>query len=235
LAHPPPPKKPIYGVFLVTASLPGTESEEAQAHPVIDEAVKNGVQHVVFTSVDRGGASVSDKNSTDVPHFASKHRIEAYLKDKTQGTKTNWTILRPVAFMDNFGPGFMGKLFLAIWSSGLGNEKTLQLISVHDIGVFAARAFQNPAEYSGRAISLAGDELTLKQAKRLFNDTVGHEMPSTFGFLGTAALLSVKDTSMMFMWFSEVGFGADIEELRKEEPKLQSFSRWLKENSGFTK
>jgi uncharacterized protein YbjT (DUF2867 family) len=224
---------PIYGVFLVTSFKPGNnEMEEAQAYPVIDAAVKAGVEHLIFTSVDRGG-DASEQTPTDIGHFASKHRIEKYLKEKTAGTKTQWTILRPVAFMDNLVPGFVGKIFPAMWGASLGNEKTLQLISVHDIGVFAARAFQNPQEYKGRAISLAGDELTLPQAKEVFKKAVGYDMPATFQFLGSAVLYMVKEMGTMFKWFHDVGYGIDIQALRKEEPKLQDFETWLKESSDF--
>ena len=228
--------KPIYGVFLVTTFEPGQENkEEAQAQPVIDEAVKNGIEHFVFTSVDRGGPSISDENPTNVGHFASKHRIEKYLKEKSVGTKTQWTILRPVAFMDNFMPGFMGKMFPTMWAAGLRNDQTLQLVSVHDIGLFAAKAFQNPEEYRGRAISLAGDELTLPQAKRVFKEAMGFDMPTTFWFLGWALLFMVKELGAMNKWFVDEGYGVDIQVLRKEEPRLQDFGTWLKESSGFRK
>lgn len=209
--------------------------EEAQAYPVIDEAVKNGVEHFVFTSVDRGGPGISEKNPTEIPHFASKHRIEEYLKEKSAGTKTKWTILRPVTFMDNLAPGFFGKMFPAMWGASLGDDKALQLISVHDIGVFGARAFQNPEEYEGRAISLAGDDLTLSQAKKVFKEAIGYDMPATFQFMGSAIMFMVKELGIMFKWFADVGCGADIQALRKEEPKLQDFRTWLKESSGFKK
>ena len=142
--------KPIDGVFLVTT--PGKAgAEEAQAEPMINEAIKHGVKHFVFSSVDRGGDEKSDENPTMIEHFASKHRIEAQLREKSAGTKMEWTILRPVAFMDNMAPGFQGKAFASMWS-GLGN-KPLQLIATRDIGLFAARAFANPAAYKGTSIS----------------------------------------------------------------------------------
>ena len=220
----------------MTAFEPGKKNmEEAQAQPVIDEAVKNGVEHFVFTSVDRGGPGISEKSPTEIEHFASKHRIEEYLKKKSAGTKTEWTILRPVGFMDNLVLGFNGKMFPALWGASLGNDKVLQLISVHDIGVFAARAFQNPQEYKGRAISLAGDELTLPQAKKVFKDVIGYDMPATFQFMGSALLFMVKELGTMFKWFGDVGYGADIKALRKEEPKLQDFGTWLRESSEFRK
>lgn len=126
-------------------------------------------------------------------------------------------------------------MFPTAWSSALGDDKKLQLISVHDIGVFAARVFEKPEEYKGRAISLAGDELTLPQAKEKFREVVGYEMPARFTFMGTALLWMVKELGTMFRWFREVGYGADIPSLRKEVPELQDFGTWLSESSGFRK
>jgi uncharacterized protein YbjT (DUF2867 family) len=225
--------KPIYGVFCVT--VPGKEgAEEAQAKPLIDESIKNGVEHFVFTSVDRGGPGKSEKNPTNIPHFASKHRIEEYLKEKSgNGSKMSYTILRPVAFMDNLDPtSFSGKGFASLWA-GMG-DKPLQLISVHDIGLFGARAFTDPS-FKGRALGLAGDELTLAQGKKVFKDTMGYDMPETWGFVGSAIKFMITEVGTMFNWFRDEGYGVDIPALRKEEPRLQDFSKWLKESSKFTK
>lgn len=127
--------KPIYGVFCMTALVQGKEGEEeAQARPMIDAAIANNVEHFVFTSVDRGGPVASDKTPTDIPHFASKHRLEKYLQEQiaAKGSKMQWTILRPVAFMDNLTPDFMGKGFTSMWG-GVGDKplrKTSHLICV---------------------------------------------------------------------------------------------------------
>ncbi len=200
--------KPIYGVFSVTALGTKAGQEEIQAQPLIDESIKNGVDHFVFTSVDRGGPGVSEKNPTEFLHFQVKHRIEEYLKKQAAGTQMQWTVLRPTAFMDNLVPGFGGKLFASMWA-GVGN-KPLQLISVRDIGVFAARAFADPIAYNGRAISLAGDELTVEQAKEVFKDTMGYDTPTTYRLVGVAAGYMMAEIGTMFKWFREVGYAADM-------------------------
>ncbi|KUJ14583.1 putative NmrA-like family domain-containing protein 1 [Mollisia scopiformis] len=223
--------KPIYGVFSVTVM--GKEAEEDQAKPLIDESIKNGVEQFVFSSVDRGGDK-SDTNPTDIPHFASKHRIEQYLKERTEnGKKMPYTILRPVAFMDNLSPGFYGKTFIGMVGS-LG-AKPLQLISCRDIGLFTARAFQDPASYKGRSISLAGDEMTADQIRTVFKETIGSDIPETFSFIAPTVQYMVKEVGTMFKWFKEEGYGVDIAALRKEEPRLQTFGQWLKESSKFSK
>src|SRR5690242_5670950 len=88
---------PIWGVFSVQVSVSAhlitnnnwliesfqaimgngasVESEERQGKALIDAAIKNGVKHFVYSSVDRGGPR-SDSDATVVPHFASKHRVE---------------------------------------------------------------------------------------------------------------------------------------------------------------
>ena len=202
----------------------------------MDAAVANGVSHFVYSSVDRGGPEKSDTDATNVPHFASKYRIEKHLQEKAASSSQGmtWTILRPVAFYENLTPDFMGKMFGAMWTS-MGEGQKLQLISTRDIGLFTARAFNDPEEWKGQSISLAGDELTFAEAKEVFKKEVGSDMPSTFSILGSALRWGVKEMGAMFKWFEDEGYKADIQMLRKKEPTLQDFGKWLRESSDFVK
>lgn len=160
---------PITAVFLVTAFKPGKpNNEENQAHAIIDASIRNNVKQFVFSSVDRGGQIVSEENPTNIEHFATKHRIEKYLREKNSAAANpmSITILRPVCFMDNLTDDFSGKVFATLWK-GIGVNKSLQLVSTRDIGIFAAAAIMEPDKYNGRAISLAGDSLTFSVAKQV--------------------------------------------------------------------
>ena len=230
-------QKPIHGVFAVTTFLgkgQSVETEEKTGKALVDEALKHGVKHFVFTSVDRGGDKSID-NPTDVPHFISKHNIERHLIDSAKGTDMKYTILRPVAFMDNWVHGFMGKTFGAMWSAALKPDRKLQLISVRDIGHFAAEAFRNPAKYNNRAISLAGDELTLSEADKVWKNSVGHGAPNTFSFVGSGLFWVSKELSTMFRWFQTDGYNVDIAALKKEHPGLQTLGDWIVNESAFKK
>lgn len=102
---------PISAVFCVTVPALGlrakADTEEIQGKAFVDAAISHGVEHFVYTSVDRHGSD-SDTQDTDVPHFITKAHVEKYLKEQSQ---MSWTILRPTAFMDNIIPGFAGKIF----------------------------------------------------------------------------------------------------------------------------
>lgn len=233
----------VYGVFSV--QLPAfsqknvpKDIEEQQGIALIDAALEAGVQHFVYSSVDRGGINLIN-DPTWVPHFASKHKIEKHLLASINDTAKNrqhttYTILRPTAFYENLTPDIKGKVFAAMWRKmGVG----LQLVSTHDIGVFAALAFADPVSpvFRNNAISLAGDKMTQAQASDHFQKVFSQKMPIAFSFLGYLTQFMIKELGMMFQWFREVGYKADVEKCRQLHPAMQNFETWLMHESKFKK
>lgn len=228
-------KSPIWGVFGVTT--PAGGGEERQGKNLVDAAVATGVSNFVFTSAERGGEK-SQTTPTNVPHFITKYHIEQHLQTQAAEAiagRMAWTIFRPVCFMDNLTPDFPGKMFSTAWKITLGNKKPLQLISSHDCGVFAAQAFLRPEEYKNKAFSIATDELTYEQADLIFKKKVGNYMPTTFGTLANFGLWAIKDLGMMFKWFQDDGFGADIKACREMQPGLLGFEEWIEKKSAFVR
>ncbi|KAF7564036.1 hypothetical protein G7046_g26 [Stylonectria norvegica] len=219
----------ISSVFLVTVP----SDEEAQATPLIEAAVapSSQVDHIVFSSVDRGGDQVSWDRPTEVPHFATKHRIEHLLRRSCDEAGKRWTILRPTGFMDNYRPDFFGKLMATLWEAGMPPDRKMQLVSTHDIGVFAAKALSNPEKWAGRAVGLAGDNLCYGELRETFKRTVGQDLPTTYSLLVRPVMWWVEEARKSFEWFSTIGYEADIEALRQQEPGLQTFETWLRNSS----
>lgn len=211
--------------------MPPAAKEEAQGKSLVDAALKHSVSHFVYSSVDRGGAT-SFENPTPVPHFISKHAIEHHLVDSTKGTNMTWTILQPVAFMDNFGNNFFSKIFATTWKVHLQN-KPLQLVATKDIGVFAAKAFTDPEAFKSKSLSLAGSDVTFDQANSIFKEKTGNDLPLTYSFLTYLLLWLIKDVGYMFKWFLDEGYGADIAELKKLNPGLLDFGKWLETESKY--
>lgn len=228
----------VDALFLVT--LPGTP-EDVIGKAWIDAALARGVKQVVLSTVDRGGEPVSWETPTGVVHFAQKHAIELYLRDKAleaakaspAGGRVAWTVLRPTAFLDNLNKGIFSWIFNAMWATVRPADKPLQFVSTRDVGRFAARALADPEGWDQKAVSLAGLEMTHAQARETFRRVVGRGMPQAWGIFAKLLFWLVPDVRNMFAWFGTDGYGADIAALRKIEPELQDFEGWLREGSNW--
>ena len=230
---------PIWGVFSVQQAIHDgatQESETRQGKAVVDQAIAHDVKVFVYASVDRGGDN-SESDPTYVPHFISKHNIEKHLKDRAAEANMQYTILRPVAFMDGLTPNFMGKVFATSLKIGLKPSKPIAFIATSDIGFFAGQAFLQleNADYKNKAISLAGDELTFGQLSKVFKERMGYEIPTTFNFVARFIKWMVSDLNTMFRWLDEKGCKGDIPKLRRMNPGLKDYGTWLETESGFSK
>jgi uncharacterized protein YbjT (DUF2867 family) len=225
---------PIWGVYSVQGTPAGDITiEETWGKNLIDSSLAAGVEFFVYSSVDRGGEK-SSSTPTDVPHWITKHNIEKYLEEKAARTQMKYAVLRAVAFMENITNDFAGKAMASMWQYAL-KDKPLQLIATKDIGVFAAKAFQHPEEYTGRYLSIAGAALTYKQANDVFKERIGTDMPQTFSFVAYLALAAVKSVGKMFDYLKKHATGGNVEECRKIYPDLMDFGTWLEKESQFRK
>ncbi|GKZ81756.1 hypothetical protein AnigIFM56816_006278 [Aspergillus niger] len=224
---------PIWGVYSVQAAI-GNKAEETQGKALIDESIRQKVKFFVYSSVDRGGEERSFQNPTKIPHFIKKHNIEHHLVDRSNSGNMDWVVLRPVAFFENLTPDFFGKVFTTCFKMALAG-KPLQLVATSDIGYFGAEALLNPEKYKGRALSLAGDELTFEGMGLIFEQKTGRPLPMTFRPVCSLFMAMMKDMGYMFQWFRNEGYKADIPKLREIHPEMMDFSTWLKKESGFKK
>ena len=210
-----------YGVFSVQNFwLPnvGFEGEIRQGKDVADAAKAAGVRHLVYSSVGAAHRGMGQK------HFESKWMIEQHI----HSLGVPYTILRPVAFFENFNwerAAILNGTFNAI---GLRPEKERQLIAVEDIAVFAALAFANPDDYIGKTIELAGDALTESQLAETFAKVIGRPVklvvPSGGGWG------SDEEMTAMYAFFNGEAYDADIPALRRIHPGLLTFEQYLRKN-----
>ncbi|KAI8960411.1 NAD(P)-binding protein [Daldinia sp. FL1419] len=231
--------QPIWGVYSVQISMGKgvtLEGEVAQGKALIDESIKAGIRHFVYSSVERGGDEASWNNPTPIPHFQSKYRIERHLRDATgpgkPGASMGWTILRPVAFMDNLAPGFPTKVFMAALHNHLGGKR-MQWIATSDIGVFAAKVFADPERWNRRAVGLAGDELSWEQLNASFAKATGSPVPVSYWFFGSALTYMVTEMGLMIGWFATDGYRADVTARRRDHPQMLTMEEWLVKESPF--
>ncbi|MFI8520708.1 NmrA/HSCARG family protein [Streptomyces sp. NPDC085481] len=214
-----------WGLFSVqpTVGSPGTapdftaDDEVRWGVNVAEAAHAAGIGHFVFTSVAEADRHLDEKLPVNL---VSKWRIERHVA--ALGLPA--TILRPVSFMENFTGGYAlrnGNL-----STGLAPEVPQQIMAVDDVGAVTALVFSQPKEWIGRAVSLAGDELTPVQVAAAIGKALGVPLPYVQIPIDAIRALS-EDFAYANEWLNEHGYRADIPATREIHPGTMDFSTWL--------
>jgi uncharacterized protein YbjT (DUF2867 family) len=213
----------VHGVFSVQAADltdPRPEAEIRQGRNVADAARAAGAAHLVYSSVGAVG------RDSEVTHFDTKSEIETYID--SLGIPA--TVLRPVFFMENWSYMLPGENHgERVGPFALDPDTSLQMIALSDIGRIAAEVFANPAEFTGKKIEIAGDELTMTQIAEAFTKADG--IPTRFTRQPIEELRAAsEELGKMFDWLNAGGYQADIPALRKRHPGLLTLEAWLSKN-----
>lgn len=207
----------VHGVFSVqTFAEAGVEGEVRQGKAIVDAAQRARISHFVYSSV--GGAD----RRTGIPHFESKFRIEEYLRVKGM----NYTILRPVFFMENW-LGMASQIQSGAINLPLTPDRSLQQIAVDDIGAFAAMAFEHSGRWQGRTAEIAGDERSMADVAALFGRVLGREVRYVQVPWNEFEARAGEEMARMWRWFQDSGYSADIADLRTAYSRLTTLERWV--------
>jgi len=180
----------------------GVQGEEEQGKRVAEVARSTGVSHFVYTSVG------SAHRATGIPHFDNKWRVEQRVREL--GFPSH-TILRPVFFMENLAsPWFLPAIQQGQLAVALDPKTVLQMIAVQDIGKYGLWAFERHAELNGRAIDIAGDQLTMPATAEIIGRTLHRDVKFVQVPIADVRKYS-EDYALMLEWFDRVGYDADIE------------------------
>ena len=210
----------VNGVFSVQSFMEtGHEREVRHGKALADAAKAARVEHFVYSSV--AGAD----SRTGLPHFESKWEIEQHI----QGAGLTHTILRPVFFMQNWRNFLRDQILNGTLPLPLDPQKPLQQISVEDIGAFVVMAFQNPSQWSGRTLELAGDELTMVQVAELFTRVLGRRVNYVQVPWEQFRQNTTEEMTRMYRWFNDHGYRVDIAQLRQQYSALSKLERVLRQ------
>jgi uncharacterized protein YbjT (DUF2867 family) len=212
----------VYGIYSVQDFWAvGAKREVQQGKSVAAAAKKANVRHFVYSSV--GGA----ERKTGIPHWESKWEIENAIRDL--GLRA--TMIRPAAFMEMY---YIDQVELGLLKGKLADpirgDKPYQTIATDDIGAFVALAFERPTEFIGKELEIAGSELTNLEAAKVFSRVLGKPVKFQKLPLPLVRLVLGKEFYLMFRWFNEGGFQADIGTLRRLYPEvhLHTLEEWLR-------
>ena len=208
----------VDSVFIVSMMYEGIENEIAHGKSVVDAAVKNSVEHIVYSSV--AGAA----DNTGIAHFDSKYEVEIHLTTMAK----NWTIVAPVFFMENLSfPWNLSDIANGKIRQALSADTSLQLITSADIGRFVAHVIDRGQPLYGRRIEIAGDSLTGPEIASVLSEAIGK--PVKFEVQSKAEVDAIfEGVSIMYEWLEKTGYNTPIEDLRSEFGDIDwtSFKDW---------
>ena len=211
-----------YGIYSVQDFWAvGAKREVQQGKNVANAAKKAEIKHFVYSSV--GGA----ERKTQIPHWESKWEVENYIRQLGLPA----TVIRPVSFMETY---YIDQVEIGILKGKLADpirgNKPYQTIATDDIGAFVALAFERPSEFIGKALEIAGSELTNVEAAKVFSQVLGKPVKFQRIPLPLVRLLLGKEFHAMFRWFNDAGYQADIPGLRRAYPEihLHTLEEWLR-------
>jgi uncharacterized protein YbjT (DUF2867 family) len=199
----------------------GARREVLQGRNVADAAKQAGVPHLVYSSV--GGAD----RDADITHWRTKWQIELHIR----ALGVPCTILRPVTFMETYYiPAVEKGILGGTLRDPVRGDRKLQLIATSDIGQWAALAFARPSEFVGKALEIAGDELTNVEIAATFARVLGRRVVFRKLPLFLTRIVLGKEFHQMFRWFNDEGYRADVPGLRRDYPEVSSTSLedWLR-------
>ena len=212
----------VHGVFSIQDWwVAGLDGEVRQGRAIAEAAKQAGVKHFVYSSV--GGA----ERSSGVPHFETKWVLEQYIRKLNLPA----TVLRPVSFMENYYmPQVEKGIIKGRLLDGVRADKPYQLIAVEDIGAFAAAVFERGEEMPGQAFEIAGEELTNVEIAATFGRVMGRPVKFTRIPILLLRLSGGPDVALMYKWFNQHGYQADIPALRRTFPevRLTSLEDWIR-------
>ena len=207
----------VHGVFAVTNFWEhGYDREIAHGRQLIDAAKAAGVQHFVFTSVAEADTG------TGISHFDSKYEIEKVLTRSGLG----YSIVRPVEFMDNLRYS-EERILSGILADPRDASRQHQWIAARDIGFFVGEAFDNPDDWLGAALDIAGDEMTISEFAELLSNALGFDVSYQQVPWENFEQLLGEEMTTMYRWFDDPGYSVDIESLREKYPNLTSMQEYV--------
>ncbi|EKJ70961.1 hypothetical protein FPSE_08820 [Fusarium pseudograminearum CS3096] len=216
---------PKTGIYLAQAHGP---TEVSDAKGLIDTAASNGIPYFVYSSVDRGGRELSDKDPSYCKTFSDKFLIEKHLISVCSNNKMDYTIIRPTWFADNAWWGFPGALCMTGWKVNMKGKK-MQVTVAKDIGRWAVEGLLQPDKRGIRnqALSIASEELSFDDVEKVFIKHTGKGVPVTYSLLTRLLIWLSNDLNTMFGFIGERSYGADLPWLRSQL-KPTTFEEYVK-------
>jgi uncharacterized protein YbjT (DUF2867 family) len=209
-----------YGLYTMQPPILGRpENEIRQGKNVALAAQKMKVQHVVY------GSAGPEKIKTGIEQWDTKLEVAQAM----MSLDLPLTTLRPLAFMELMtDPSYYPNVVWYIWPKITGGDRKIPWISVQDVGVIAAKAFANPAEFMGKDFVLSADAQSLDECRAIYKEVKGKYPPRFPMPMFLFEKFVGKDIPRMWSWLRTHPVNLDTSQTRQIHPEVMSVRTWLK-------
>jgi len=191
-------------------------NELQEGRNVIAAAKAAGVDYIVYSS----GAAAE-------PGVGVEGSVKAQVEEALVNSGVAYTVLRPVAFMENFDKQQKRIAKIGIVDSR-APDRQLHFIAIQDIARLVAEAFDHPDEWSGKALNIAGDSMSVQDYVDTFSKVMGRTVTYTRMPLEEYLVSMPKPLQPLFRWYDEVGYAADVDGLRARYPDMLTLEQYLR-------
>jgi uncharacterized protein YbjT (DUF2867 family) len=207
----------VYGVFSMQDFREGAEVEIRHGKALADAGKAADIQHFVYSSVG------SAERNTGIPHFDSKFQVEEYIR----GIGLPYTILRPVFFFYNYN-SMRSTIENGTLSQPLSPDQKLQQLSEEDYGEIVAEIFEHPADFMNREIEVASVDMTMTEIAAAFSRVLGKNVAYQQISFEAFEQQAGEEVTIMYRWFEDIGYRADLTQLKRDFHKLTDFESYLR-------
>ena len=193
-----------------------SRNEVAEGINVINAAKTSGIKHLVYSS----GAAAE-------PGVGVEGSAKAEVELAIIASGIPYTVLRPVAFMENFDRQQKRTAKMGIIDSR-DPERELHFIAISDIGFLVGEAFAHPQEWIGKAVNIAGDSMPGEEYVDTYSRVMNRDIVYTQLPLEQYLQTMPKPLHPLFQWYDEVGYSADVAGLRERYPDLVTLEQYLR-------
>jgi uncharacterized protein YbjT (DUF2867 family) len=204
-----------------------TRAKEAQLGYNVIDAIKkcsDQLNHVVYNS-----GAYADRAPKKIGEFWSKVDIEEYMAKELASVQVTWSVLRPVAFLENLDDGKNGNpLKKGNVKMLTKKDRALKYISARDIGKGSAVLLMNPGEYAGKKVDAATCEYTGTELAQILTEVSGVECKYSISVPKFVLWLFVRNLYHLVNFFEKEGYeDTDIDAFRKIVPDYQDAADWF--------
>ncbi|MET8682031.1 NmrA family NAD(P)-binding protein [Streptomyces sp. NPDC004647] len=241
LADPDDVRRAVHGadaVFAVPVGGPD-EAEKARIGRLLIEAAReNGVRHFVQSSVAALPAHLGFGDPGTGYSFEPYARARLEIEETVRAAGfRHWTILQPVAFMENFAGTKARHMYPGMTSGRLDSTRPsdarVQHIAARDIAAFAVAAVDDSERFTRHSIQLASQALSMGEIAAVLSEETGR--PYTHRSLTLAEATDAGIAAGVVhsqLWDSRIGYHAPLADDLEKQWGIRplTFRDWARAN-----